>query len=56
MTTDPAPRCYWCGRSVPDVAAKGCGSEEFPGISQDSRNHLCDVYQQSVKRKPATIP
>ena len=45
MATDPAPRCYFCGRLTPEIREQGCGSQEFP--KQDRVNELCEVYQQA---------
>ena len=35
--TDP---CYYCGRTLKEVKAKGCGSQEFP---QSAVNKWCEV-------------
>lgn len=41
------PNCYYCGRPLAQVATDGCGSQEFPGMTQEQRNALCEVYDRA---------
>jgi hypothetical protein len=55
MTVDDPALCRWCGRAMPDVVARGCGSREG---TQEQVDRWCGVLETARRsaRQDARFP